>query len=86
VEGLFACPCCDHRTLDEPPPGTYDICKECGWEDDYVQFHDVNHRGGANIESLREARENYVRYGWHAAPPSPTPKPRSELPRVDEGD
>jgi Cysteine-rich CPCC len=84
VEGRFACPCCGHLRLDEPPPGTYDIRKECGWEDDYVQFHDLTYRGGANTESLREARENYVRYGWHAAPPSPTPKSRSELPRVDE--
>ena len=68
MEGRFACPCCGRLTLDEEPPGTYDICKECGWEDDNVQFHDLDFRGGANTESLREARENYVRYGRYTAP------------------
>jgi hypothetical protein len=70
--------------LDEQPPGTYEICRECGWEDDYVQFRDPDYRGGANSESLREARENYVNYGSHSAPPRPTPKTRSELPSADE--
>ena len=43
-------------SLDEPAPGTYDICAVCGWEDDLVQFHDPDFRGGANRESLREAQ------------------------------
>jgi hypothetical protein len=42
VEGRFACPCCGHLTLEEEPAGTYDICKECGWEDDPVEFNDRN--------------------------------------------
>jgi Cysteine-rich CPCC len=70
--------------LDEEPPGTYDICNECGWEDDPVQFNDPEYRGGANSESLREARENYAKHGRHSAPPWPTPKSRSELPRVED--
>jgi hypothetical protein len=65
----FPCPCCGHPTLDEEPPGTFDICKECGWEDDNVQFHNPDLRGGANAESLNEARDNYAKYGSHAAPP-----------------
>jgi Cysteine-rich CPCC len=52
----YACPCCDRPTLAEPPPGTYEICDVCGWEDDSVQFDDPDRRGGANSESLREAR------------------------------
>lgn len=81
MEQRFPCPCCGHLTLEEKPPGTYEICRVCGWEDDSVQFHDVDYRGGANAESLREARENYSKYGSHAAPPWPTPRTRSELPR-----
>ena len=40
-----------------------------GREDDYVQLHDLDYRGGANSETLHEARENYVTDGSHAAPP-----------------
>lgn len=47
------CPCCGVFSLAEPPTGTYEICEECGWEDDPVQFHDLDYRGGANSESLR---------------------------------
>ena len=57
----YACPCCGRLTLPEEPPGTFDICKECGWEDDNVQFDDPDARGGANSESLREARERYFK-------------------------
>lgn len=34
----FVCPCCGHRTLTEKPPGTYNICQVCFWEDDPIQF------------------------------------------------
>lgn len=80
----YLCPCCGQVTLAEPPPGTYEICDECGWEDDPVQFCDIDYRGGANPESLREARENYLKHGSHAAPPWPTPKTRSVLPPADD--
>ena len=83
MERRFACPCCGRLTLDEEPPGTYEICKECGWEDDNVQFNDLDFRGGANTESLREARENYARYGWYS---TSSRKRSSERPRVDETD
>lgn len=59
----FPCPCCAHLTLDEPPPGTWLICELCGWEDDPVQFADVNYDGGANRVSLRQAREFYRTIG-----------------------
>lgn len=57
----FPCPCCGFRTLDEQPPGTYDICPVCYWEDDPVQFDDPEYRGGANHVSLNEARANFRR-------------------------
>jgi hypothetical protein len=52
----FPCPCCGFLTLNEQPPGTFEICRLCGWEDDRVQFFDPLFRGGANPESLVECR------------------------------
>ncbi|MEH7657210.1 CPCC family cysteine-rich protein, partial [Bacillus velezensis] len=33
----YTCPCCGYRTIEEEPPGTYEICNICYWEDDEVQ-------------------------------------------------
>jgi hypothetical protein len=84
VAELFNCPCCGRPSLDEEPPGTYIVRPGCGWQDDYVQFRDPEYRAGANRESLREARENYRRFGSASAPPWPPPAPRSELARTDD--
>ena len=46
--------------MDEKPPGTYDICDLCGWEDDAVQFAEPDYEGGANGESLREAQHRFL--------------------------
>ena len=59
----FTCPCCGYCTLDEQPPGTYDICELCFWEDDPVQFNDPDYKGGANQVSLREAQRNFSHFG-----------------------
>jgi hypothetical protein len=59
----WPCPCCGHRTLAEEPPGTYLICPVCFWEDDPIQFDDVDRRGGANSVSLVEARRNVRSFG-----------------------
>jgi hypothetical protein len=78
----YACPCCDFLTLTEPPSGTYAICPVCGWEDDSVQFRDLDRTGGANHPSLREARETFRRIGAsepraleYARPPLPEERP-----------
>ena len=55
----YQCPCCGFLTLDEEPPGTFDICTVCGWEDDNVQFDDPDFAGGANTMSLNEAKKAY---------------------------
>lgn len=60
MEKKYQCPCCGQFTL-ESPPGMYDICPICGWEDDPVQFKDSNYTGGANAESLVIVREKYKR-------------------------
>ncbi|MDF2804998.1 MAG: hypothetical protein K0S61_4903 [Anaerocolumna sp.] len=59
----YTCPCCGYKTLDEEPPGTYDICPICFWEDDGVQFHKPYFSGGANRLSLIEAQRNYIKFG-----------------------
>jgi len=59
----YACPCCDYLTLSEPPSGTYALCPICWWEDDGIQFRDLDYTGGANRPSLREARASVQRCG-----------------------
>jgi len=57
------CVCCGNYTLESEPPGTFDICPVCFWEDDNVQFDNPDYTGGANGISLNEARENYAKIG-----------------------
>ncbi|MCM3169185.1 CPCC family cysteine-rich protein [Peribacillus frigoritolerans] len=59
----YTCPCCGYKTLEEEPPGTYDICSICFWEDDGVQHSDPDYDGGANTPSLRQAQKNYLVFG-----------------------
>jgi len=59
----YPCPCCGHLTVSEPPPGTFEICPVCFWEDDSVQANDPEFVGGANSVSLKKAKENFARLG-----------------------
>ena len=61
----YTCPCCGHPTL--PERGVYDICRECGWEDDGQDDHDCSVvRGGPNGSmSLDAARLRYEAEGGH---------------------
>ena len=54
VSDLLPCPCCGSATISAP--GTFDICDVCQWEDDPAQSADPNYAGGANSDSLSEAR------------------------------
>lgn len=58
---MFGCLCCGYRTLPEQPPGTFEICRVCGWEDDLVQFDDPDFSGGANTLSLRESQRRWLK-------------------------
>ncbi len=75
---LYTCPCCGHTTLSER--GSYEICDECGWEDDGQDNHDsASVRGGPNGGlSLDEARVEYIRKGRGRTlrPHSPPLEPR----------
>ena len=73
--GPYSCPCCGHVTLSER--GGYEICGECGWEDDGQDDHDAQVvRGGPNgRESLEEARTAYVNEGGTPLPHRPPADP-----------
>ncbi len=34
---MYPCPICGNSSFVEPP-GSFSICRVCGWEDDYVQL------------------------------------------------
>lgn len=59
----YPCPCCGFLTLSEKPPGTFEICPVCYWEDDYAQYNHPDLAGGANKESLYQARKNFKKFG-----------------------
>jgi hypothetical protein len=61
ASSVSACPCCGYLTIAEP--GGYEICPVCDWEDDPVQADDPLYGGGANEESLSEARANFAAFG-----------------------
>ncbi|MBW3547017.1 MAG: hypothetical protein KY452_02630 [Actinobacteria bacterium] len=56
VTTQYRCWACGQLSLAEEPNGSYEICPNCGWEDDLVQRQDPDYRGGANGASLREFR------------------------------
>jgi hypothetical protein len=58
----YPCICCGHLTFDSPP-GSYDICPVCFWEDDDLQLRWPDWAGGANKPSLIAAQQNYANLG-----------------------
>ena len=58
---LLPCPCCGYRTLREVR--CWEICPICFWEDDPLQSDEPAYAGGANDESLDEARRNFQEFG-----------------------
>jgi hypothetical protein len=63
IKENFPCPCCGYLTLSERPPGTFEICPVCNWEDDDVQYNNIDFEGGANEKSLKQARYNFEEFG-----------------------
>ena len=52
------CPCCYKYYFTEK--NGYEICPECGWEDDRLQRKDPDFEGGANRLSLNQHRKEYL--------------------------
>ena len=59
----YTCPCCGYKSFEQCPPGTFEICSICYWEDDPVQFDDPFYAGGANTSSLYMSQRNFIKYG-----------------------
>jgi hypothetical protein len=55
----FTCPCCGFKTFQNPP-GSYDLCAICGWEDDIQQLKSPTMSGGANKKSLKEYQDEVL--------------------------
>jgi hypothetical protein len=72
----YTCPCCGHATLDAR--GDFEICDECGWEDDGQDDHDsAVVRGGPNGRlSLDAARAEYEASGGIRGDHRPPELPR----------
>lgn len=58
----YPCVCCGHLTLTAPP-GSYDDCPVCGWEDDIVGLRWPDLDEGANRLSLIEAQRAFAAGG-----------------------
>jgi Cysteine-rich CPCC len=74
------CECCGHLTLVtfvHAPPGTYEICPVCSWEDDYLKA-----AGGANGDSIETVRSDFEAWRNAGMPNDPTRRP----PRPEEID
>lgn len=56
------CACCEYYTLEDVQGG-FEICPVCFWEDDASQNSDPEFTGGANKVCLREAQENFEKFG-----------------------
>jgi len=63
-------------TLGEPP-GSYEGCPVCFWEDDIVQLRWPTWAGGANKPALIDAQRNFAAFGaceerflGHVRPPA----------------
>jgi len=57
----YPCPCCGFLVFDDPP-GSFDICQVCGWEDDISQLRFPT-MGGAQaplVDCQRAASERSV--------------------------
>lgn len=58
ISKLFKCPCCGKETLSEER--NWEVCSNCGWEDDAIQLENPDFAGGANLFSLNEYRKLYL--------------------------
>lgn len=60
----YKCFCCGYRTLDDDPQDpSFEICPVCFWENDPIQRDKPDYVGGANVISLNQARDNFMRIG-----------------------
>ena len=58
VENLYSatCPICGKHTFEDE----FDICPECGWEHDIMQYQNSDYVGGANGLSQNQYKQMYT--------------------------
>ncbi|WP_406739284.1 CPCC family cysteine-rich protein [Streptomyces sp. NBC_00853] len=83
--GPYACPCCRFLTLDARC--AWDVCRECGWEDDGQDDLNADEVwGGPNgSESLTAARRGYAEYAAGARSGPAVGGPRRRWRVVERG-
>jgi hypothetical protein len=84
VENLYPCPCCGYLVFSQPP-GSYQLCSICFWEDDSIQLRWPDWGGGANAPSLRESQLNVARLGAMEERFIRNVRPPGANERVDDG-
>ena len=55
----YPCPCCGYKTISKQPPGTYEICPICCWEDSYTDKESER----SNDVGLWQAQKNFDEFG-----------------------
>jgi hypothetical protein len=80
----YPCPCCGHLVFHEPP-GSYDICSICFWEDDVVMLRWATVEGGANHVSLVEGQRNFAEFGATERRVLPYVRPPSDEDPIEDG-
>lgn len=81
---VFPNPCCG-RLVFTQPPGSYDICPVCFWEDDLLQLRFPSMAGAANDVSLIKGQKNYMEFGACKLRLKPHVRPLSENEPVENG-
>lgn len=62
-DAAYPCPCCGFLSFGEPP-GSYEICPFCFWEDDELQLEFATTlAGGANKPTLQRAQQHFATCG-----------------------
>jgi hypothetical protein len=61
-EASYPCPCCGYLTFTGPPGG-FEGCPICFWEDDGTQLRWPRLEGGANTVSLAQAQKIFMECG-----------------------
>ncbi|TAF34698.1 MAG: hydrolase [Cytophagales bacterium] len=57
--GKYGCACCGYYTITE----IKETCPVCFWEEDFYQEEQIDDNGGPNLVSLRQSRENFLKFG-----------------------
>ncbi len=65
MEWYYICPCCGEKVASSTENGYYEICPNCFWENDPLQSREPSYEGGANDESLIDARWQYLHHKRH---------------------